>query len=55
MDGKRAGFLVFDLEEPAEIPEACESLFHELGAKITMTPVMTFDDVKKGLQRYASA
>ena len=53
-DGARTGFLIFDLEEPAEIPDVCEPFFQELGAKITMIPVMTFDDVKKGLQRYAS-
>ncbi|WP_059009845.1 DUF3303 family protein [Streptomyces specialis] len=53
-DGARTGFLVFDLDEPARIPEVCEPLFQELGAKITMLPVMTFDDVKAGLQRYAA-
>ncbi|MGK5534198.1 DUF3303 family protein [Streptomyces sp. URMC 129] len=53
-DGARTGYLVFDLDEPAEIPDVCEPLFQELGAKITMMPVMTFDDVKAGLQRYAS-
>lgn len=49
-DGKRAGFVVFDLQETSDIPVITEPLFQELGATITFTPVMAVDDLRKGLQ-----
>ena len=54
-DGKRTGFIVFDLKEAADIPSIAEPFFQELGAKVTFMPVMNFDDVQAGLQKYVSS
>jgi hypothetical protein len=53
-NGERTGFFVFDLQEPSQIPPIAEPFFQELGAKVTFTPVMSFDDVQAGLQAYGS-
>jgi hypothetical protein len=52
-DGMRTGFIVFDLQEPSDIPSAAEPFFQALGAKISLIPVMNLDDVQQGLQKYA--
>jgi hypothetical protein len=51
-DGMRTGFIVFDLDEPSDIPTVAEPFFQELGAKVTFIPVMTFEEVKTGLEKY---
>jgi hypothetical protein len=53
-DGKRTGYIVFDLADPADIPGVCEPFFQELGAEIDLVPVMDLADVQAGLQRYAA-
>ncbi len=50
-DGVRTAFIVFDLKEPSDMPSVAEPLFQELGAKVTYTPVMNFEDVQGGLQK----
>jgi hypothetical protein len=55
IDGMRAAFIVFDLEDPSQVPVICEPLFMELNAKITMIPVMNGDDVRTGVQRFLSS
>ncbi|MET7679127.1 hypothetical protein [Streptomyces sp. NPDC005423] len=49
--GKRTAFLFFDLEDPSDIPSISEPLFHNLGAELTYTPVMTPEDVERGLAK----
>ena len=49
--GDRGGFIVFDLKHPSDIPSICEPFFHELDAKVELTPVMTPDDVAAGLAK----
>ncbi|MEU4209308.1 hypothetical protein AB0F13_04735 [Streptomyces sp. NPDC026206] len=49
LDGGRTCLMVFDLEDPSQIPATCEQLFLELEAEIELHPVMNLDDVKKGL------
>jgi hypothetical protein len=48
-DGERAFFAVFDLADPSEIPVISEPLFQRANVKITLTPCMTLEDVKKGI------
>jgi hypothetical protein len=48
-EGQRTCLVVFDLADPAQIPVICEPLFLGTKAKITLTPCMTVDDVRKGL------
>ncbi|WP_405997108.1 DUF3303 family protein [Streptomyces sp. NBC_00829] len=53
-DGLRTAFIVFDLQNPTRIPSAAEPFFQELGARISLIPVMDFNDVQAGLQAYGS-
>ncbi|MFB4312065.1 hypothetical protein [Actinomadura sp. GTD37] len=48
-DGGRCCVLVFDLQDTASIPTIAEPLFQELGAKIEINPVMSPEDLQKGL------
>lgn len=54
LDGKRTGFVVFDLENTSDIPSIAEPFFQELKAEIDFTPVMSIEEVQSGLQKYAS-
>ncbi len=49
--GKRAAWLVFDLKDPSQIPVVAERWFSEVNAELQMTPVMSIDDLRKGLQQ----
>jgi len=51
--GRRTAFIVFDLKDVSDMPVAVESLFIELGASVDITPVMTPDDLRKGLSQLA--
>jgi hypothetical protein len=55
VDGDRAGFIVFDLAHPSDIPSICEPFFFELGAKVELVPVMTPEDVQAGLAKALAA
>lgn len=54
-DGMRTGYIFFDLKDPSDIPSVAEPFFQELGAKLAVMPVMNFDDVQAGLQKYGSS
>lgn len=51
VDGCRGGYIVFDLEDPSDLPVIAEPFFHELGAKLEFVPVMTPEDVQKGVEK----
>ena len=51
LDGKRGGFLVFDMADESELVTKLEPLWLELGATIETFPVMSADDLRAGLQR----
>jgi hypothetical protein len=50
-DGKRGGYLVFNMEEESELVTKLEPLWLELRATIETFPVMNADDLRAGLQR----
>jgi hypothetical protein len=50
-DGKRTGFIVFDLADPSDMPSIAEPFFMSVDAAIDIAPVMTIDDVKKGIEK----
>jgi hypothetical protein len=50
-EGKRGGFMVFDLKDPSQIPSIAEPLFQRLNATVEFTPVMSANDLKAGLSR----
>ena len=52
-DGRRTGFVVFDLREPSDIPSVAEPFFQKLGAKVSFIPVMSLEDVQAGLRKAA--
>ena len=49
MDGMRTAFLVINLDDPSRIPAITEPFFQELGARIDFIPVMTSEEVAKGV------
>lgn len=55
INGHRGAYIVFDLNDPSDIPMIAEPLFTEMGAKIELTPVMSADDVQSGLSRWQAA
>ncbi|MBB5119183.1 hypothetical protein AF335_15265 [Streptomyces eurocidicus] len=49
LDGGRTCLMVFDLEDPSQMPAVAEKLFMDMEAEVEMHPVMNYDDLKKGL------
>jgi hypothetical protein len=54
-DGKRTGYIVFDLKEPSDIPSIAEPFFMNANASIELTPVMTPEDVRIGIEKASAA
>jgi hypothetical protein len=54
-DGKRTGYIVFDLKEPSDIPSIAEPFFMGVNADIEMSPCMTPEDVAVGLEKASAA
>jgi hypothetical protein len=50
IDGKRGGYLFFDMEQNSESVTKLEPFWLELGATVEVVPVMTADDLRAGLQ-----
>ena len=48
-NGRRTGFLVFDMVDSAQIPVIAEPLFQRMGATVEFIPVMNADDLQRGL------
>ena len=50
LDGKRGGYLVFNMEQESELVTKLEPLWLQLGATVETFPVMNADDLRGGLQ-----
>lgn len=50
-DGHRTAYIVFDLQEPAQMPQIAEPLFSGMKAKIDLSPVMNAEDLREGIGR----
>lgn len=48
-NGRRTGYLVFDMVDPAQIPLIAEPLFQQVEATVQFLPVMNADDLQRGL------
>ncbi|HEV7872289.1 MAG: hypothetical protein JWR62_2552 [Modestobacter sp.] len=48
-DGQRACFMVFDMQDAADLPSVCEPLFQGGNARVTVTPCMNLEDMQKGV------
>jgi uncharacterized protein DUF3303 len=53
INGRRGAYVVFDLPDASDIPAFCEPLDQGLDAEIEITPVMTVEDLQKGLPELA--
>jgi hypothetical protein len=49
LEGKRGGFVVFDLKDPSQILSITEQLFQRLNATVELTPVMNVNDLRAGM------
>jgi hypothetical protein len=54
-NGVRTAFIVFDLQDPSQLPSISEPLFSKMKANIQMFPVMDRDDLQKGLGQLGGA
>lgn len=48
-NGKRTGYIFFDLTDPAQIPVIAEPLFQQLNSTVEFIPVMNVDELQRGL------
>jgi hypothetical protein len=49
LDGERGGIMIFDMTDPAQIPQIAEPLFASLDAAVEFVPVMNGEDLKRAL------
>ena len=47
--GQRAGLFVVDMQDSSQVAQVAERFFFGLDADVEMTPVMTAEDLQKGL------
>ncbi|MGE5242852.1 MAG: hypothetical protein ACM3SQ_01310 [Betaproteobacteria bacterium] len=52
-NGERTALLIFDLKSEADMVAAAEPFWNELHATVDWAPVMTAEDVQKGLAALA--
>ena len=47
--GQRTAFIVFEMDDPSQLPAISEPLFSEFHATVEVFPVMDRDDLERGL------
>ena len=52
-NGKRTAYFFFDLKDSTQIPGIAEPFFQQLGAELTLAPVMNSEEVMKGLELWS--
>ncbi len=50
-EGRRTAFMVFDMPDPSDMVPFAEPWFQELNADVEVIPVMSGDDVQKGIAK----
>ena len=51
LDGHRAAYIVFDMQDPSQMVEISEPLFQTCEAKVSFAPIMDIEDLRKGLEK----
>jgi hypothetical protein len=51
LDGKRTALIVFDMDDPSDLPRISEPFFQTASAAVEVMPVMNADDLLAGLQK----
>ena len=54
-NGNRSSAFIFDMEGSWQLPAIVEPLFHSLEATVHVTPVMTGEDLQRGMQEMSGA
>ncbi len=49
VDGLRTAYMVIDIDDASQIPAISEPFYQELGARIEFVPVMTAEELAKGI------
>jgi hypothetical protein len=52
--GVRTAFIVFNLQDPSQLPPIAEPLYSKFAARIQMFPVMNREDLQQGLGQLGS-
>ncbi|MGP3977793.1 hypothetical protein ACTWQF_28000 [Streptomyces sp. 8N114] len=47
--GHRSCLMIFDMEDPSQMVPLTEPFFEQMGAEVTVQPVMNLDDVQRGM------
>ena len=50
-DGRRTGYMVFDMTDSSDLPEFSEPFFRQLDAQVQVTPAMNGEDLQQGLSQ----
>ncbi len=53
-NGKRTAILVFDMDDPSQLPALTEPFFQNSGADVHVAPVMDVNDMRSGLQQLST-
>ncbi len=52
--GVRTAFIIFQMDDPSQLPAISEPLFSEFNARVEIFPVMDRDDLERGLSALGS-
>jgi len=52
--GQRTAFIIFQMDDPSQLPAISEPLFSEFNARVEIFPVMDRDDLERGLTALGS-
>ena len=50
-DGVRTAFIIFDMNDPSQLPSISEPLFSQFNARVYFFPVMDQQDLQRGLSQ----
>ena len=53
-NGQRTAFIIFDMDDPSQLPALTESFFSDLNAHVEIFPVMDRADLERGLSQLGS-